>query len=110
MTFDINLQLPSFKLDTDTVDAWMRVNAGSNYLGASIDYDMSLHFSADPGLDIAAAIQAYWSGLSNSSPEAINYKSPDALESARATARTSAITKLTALGLSADEVSAILGS
>lgn len=113
MTYDINLQWPGFNIDLNTVDAWVRANAGSNYCGMSADADCSLHYTVEPGDVVRAAVAAYWAGLSDSSPEATNYSPASARVAAAAATKAalvaSATTKLTALGLSADEIAALRG-
>jgi len=73
MTYDINLPLLAFNVDIPTVEAWVKANAGANYVGASVDYDISLHYTSPPSDAMVAAVQAYWSGLTSSSPEATNF-------------------------------------
>ena len=114
MTQDINLQWPSFNVDLNTVDAWVKANAASGYIGMSADYDLSLHYSSDPGDTVREAVAAYWAGLNSGSPEATNYESQASREAAAAAAKASALasatSKLEALGLSANEIKALIGS
>jgi hypothetical protein len=114
MTFDINLQWQSFNVDLNTIHTWMLANAGANYCGLSANNQLQVHFTADPGDSVAAAIASYWAGLTNASPEATNYMSESSRAAAAASNRAaklaSASAKLEALGLSADEIAAIVGS
>jgi len=114
MTQDINLQWQSFNVDLNTVDAWMKANAGAQYCGLSANSQLQIHFNMDPGSTIASDIAAYWAGLNSGSPEATNYESQSARASAAASARASALasatSKLEALGLSANEIKALIGS
>lgn len=73
MTYDINLPIPAFSVDMPTVEAWVRANAGANYAGVSVDYDISLHYTVQPDDATIAAVQAYWAGLTTASPEATNF-------------------------------------
>lgn len=114
MTFDINLAWQSFNVDLNTINTWMKANAGGNFCGLSANSVLQLHFTADPGGSVASDIAAYWAALDNSSPEATNYMSESDRQAAAASNRAaklaSASAKLEALGLSADEIAAIIGS
>lgn len=114
MVFDISLKWPSFNVDVNTVDVWMKANAGESYRGLSSNSMLVAHFVQDPGEDVASEIDAYWSALEDSSPEAVNYASKDDREASAAAEKAakvaSATAKLETLGLTADEISAILGS
>lgn len=103
--FQLDLQWPSFNIDINTVETWMKINAGSNYIGNSADLDLTLWFNQDPGDSIKNTIQSYWSSLTTSSIETINYQS---YSKRKATLLYSATAKLKALGLSDEEISAIL--
>jgi len=110
--YSVNLEWLSFNIDLNTVDAWLKANAGSNYSGLSADYDLSVLFSSNPGSVIEKSINDYWNGLTSSSPEATNYQSGSNRKTSDQTLKTaniaSAITKLKALGLTDAEISAML--
>lgn len=112
MTFDINLEWLAFNVDMNTVDTWMKANAGANYCGLSANDFMQVHFTADPGNDVAIAVEGYWTSLNTGSPEATNYMTASArlasVETAKAAKIASATAKLEALGLTADEIAAII--
>lgn len=113
MTQDINLQWQSFSVDLNTVNTWMVANAGSSYCGLSGDYDLSVHFTAEPGDTIRSAVAAYWASLNTGSSEHTNYMSESdraaAAATAKATKLASATAKLESLGLTADEIAALRG-
>jgi hypothetical protein len=132
--YSIDLPWKNFNVNLQAIDTWVRANHGEGYAGASADYDFSLHFTDDvPPLapeateeEITAhealvaaheakiqAIKDYWEGLNEESTEATSYQTAaqiaEAAAAAKAAALATAKTKLEALGLSADEVKAILG-
>lgn len=115
MTKNINLKWLVFKVNLVSVDAWVRANTSSGYCGCSADSSgLHLHFTAQPSSQAKAAIQAYWNGLSISSSEATSYQSHAQILAAKAASKASllasATSKLSALGLTSDEISALIGS
>lgn len=114
MTYDILLKWPAFNVDLNTVDAWLKANAGTNYCGLSANSGLQIHYSVDPGDYVRGEIAGYWASLSPSSDEAENYKSISQRTGEAALAKAallaSATAKLEALGLSSNEITAILGS
>ena len=111
--YSIDLAWLSFPVSLSAVEAWIKANQGANYVGNSADHDLTLWFSAQPTDNQISAIQAYWAGLTSESSEATSYQTADQIKAAAASAKAShlasATTKLEALGLSADEIAAILG-
>lgn len=112
MTYDINLPWKSFNVDLNTVVAWIQANAGSAYAGASADYDLSLHYTSEPGDVVRAAVASYWAAVDISSSEHTNYMSESdrvaAAAANKAAKLATATSKLEALGLTADEIAAII--
>jgi hypothetical protein len=111
--FSIQLQWLAFSVNLVMVDAWMKANANSGtYVGNSADTQLTLWFQNDPSAD-AAAINTYWSGLTNVSTEATSYQTADQIKVAAAAAEASALasatSKLTALGLTDSEIAALRG-
>ncbi len=109
----INLEWQTFNVDLNTVDAWIKANAAANYCGMSANSELQIHYTEQPDDSVISAVQAYWAGLNDSSPEATNYK-PESQRmsesaSAKATALASATSKLEALGLTQNEIDALLG-
>jgi hypothetical protein len=113
MTYDINLPWLAFSVNLPAVEAWVRANQGANYCGCSADYDLTLHFTAQPTDDQKSAIQAYWAGLTSESEEATSYQTAAqilaAAQAAEAAALATATSKLTALGLTDAEIAALRG-
>jgi len=112
--YSINLNWQTFNVDLSTVDTWIKAHAGINYCGLSANSSLQIHYSAPIDDATIDYVTAYWTGLSESSPEATNYQSEADRKAAAAAAKASLLasarTKLEALGLSADEITAIVGS
>ena len=64
MTFDINLQHKEFPVFHQDLENYFRSFAGPHYVGMSVDYDVSAHFSQDPGEEIHNRIVGYWDSVS----------------------------------------------
>lgn len=111
--FALDLNWLTFPVNLDTVETWLKANAGENYKGNSADADLTLWFSEEPSDDIKLEIMAYWEALTSDSIEATGYKTAAQikadLESAKNASLASATSKLEQLGLSADEIAAIVG-
>lgn len=109
----MQLDWKEFNLDLNTIQTWMKANAGDDFAGCSADTSLRLHFTAEPSDEIKETIQDHWDNLSEESDEATAYMSQEDRATAAATARASAIASATAkletLGLSAQEIAAILG-
>lgn len=110
----IQLKWLDFPVNLQAVDAYMKINAGTSYSGISADYFLTLWFTESPEDGISEAITAYWADLTSESVEATSYKTAAQItadeETAKAALLASAQSKLTALGLTADEINAILGN
>lgn len=111
----LNLQWLSFPVNLKMVDVWFRSNAGASYTGSFTD-DNYFHpnFLDQPSDEILEAVQSYWAGLTSDSEEATTYQSRDQINAAAATEKAAALAsaqaKLEVLGLTADEIAAILGA
>lgn len=111
--FNIELQWKEFNLDANSIESWMRANAGEHYTGCSCNSKLELHFQEEPSDEIKEAIAAHWDSLDENSDEAKAYKSDEERESEAAAAKAalvaSASAKLEALGLSVQEIAALKG-
>lgn len=109
----ISLNWLPFDVDLNTVRTWMVANAGSNFVAMQAGSYLEIFFSDDPGSAVASSIHTYWATLNDASSEATNYVSNDdrkaTAAAAKATLVASATAKLTALGLTSDEIAAITG-
>ena len=88
-------------------------NNAKDCCGISAGQKLTVHFTSEPHEDETAAIELYWESLTETSEEHTSYQTgaqKAASEAADKAAKVaSATAKLLALGLSADEVKAILG-
>lgn len=109
MTIDINLDWKGFNVDLNTIRAWMQANVGTYFAGLSANTRLVAHFTAEPGDSARAAVASYWAALNNSSTEATAYKSMDQRDSDLAAAAVSGKAKLAVLGLSDEEIAALIG-
>jgi len=109
MTYSIDLDWKNINIDLNTVNAWLKANAGTNYAGLSADSQLHVWFTDEPPQDFISAVQNYWNSLDEKSAEATNYKSSADRKADVENKAISAKTKLKALGLTDDEISALLG-
>lgn len=106
--FKIELQWKEFNIDLRALDAKMRLDYAS-YTGNQAYSILELWFSEELSQEDKDAIVAYWDGLTEESDEASSYESAADLEADRIAKKASAKAKLEALGLTEDELKAILG-
>jgi hypothetical protein len=106
--FSIKLQWKEFSVDLRGVDTKMRLDYPT-YIANQANSEFELYFESEPSEQEKTDIQAYWDALTDQSAEAQSYESQADIETARLAKVASAKTKLEALGLTADEVKAILG-
>jgi len=104
------LELPwkQFNVDIRAVDAQLRLDYAS-YAGSQASYTLELWFNEEPSEQDKTDIQAMWDGITEESEEAQSYESQADIETARLAKVASARAKLAALGLTEDELKAILG-
>ena len=107
-THSIELEWKSFSVNLDKVNAWMKNNA-KDCCGISAGQKLTVHFTSEPHEDETAAIELYWEAMHAEADEAKEYVSQADQEAARAAKKESGKAKLLALGLTADEVAAIVG-
>lgn len=96
-------------LDMNSVEAWMRANAGPDYCGNQAHGKLELWFVNEPAQEFKDAIKAHWDSLDEHSAEASAYVPMADRKAAEAAKATSGKAKLKALGLSDDEIAALLG-
>jgi hypothetical protein len=109
VNYSIRLDWKEFNLDMNTVEAWFRANAGEHYLGNGAYSCLELYFSEEPSQEIKDAIAAYWDGLDEESEEATAYVSRADREAEKALKKDAGKAKLLALGLTEEEVAALVG-
>ncbi len=110
--FTMDLQWKDFKVCMESIESWVKANAGPSYVGNSADSDITLNFTSVPDSAIVELIQSHWDSLDKTSIEATSYKSAeqkmqdDNVTKSKLLASASA--KLAALGLSIDEIKALI--
>lgn len=113
-------QLPKFsmKLDwkdgisvsLDAMETWFKANAGAEYRGNSADdKGLTLWFAEVPSEEEQEAVQAKWDAIDEDSAEVEAYVPMEDIQAAKAAKKASAIAKLADLGLTQDELKALLG-
>ena len=111
--YNLDLQWKEFNISLPDVKAWLDVNVSTPSVGTSANSVFQLHFESEPSQGEKDAIQAYWDGLTAESDEAVNYQTGEQIKAAqeadKAAKIATASTKLQALGLTAEEIQAILG-
>ena len=111
--FNLNLSWKSFNVSCDSIKTWLEANVETEFLGMSANSSLQIHFSTEPSQEEKDAINAYWDGLTDESDEAVNYQTGEQIKAAqeadKAAKIATASTKLQALGLTAEEIQAILG-
>lgn len=82
--------------------------AHSEYVGNSAGAKLSLHFSEKPSDAKLAELEALWAAMDAPEHTLRQYVSAEQEQAAKDALKASAVSKLAALGLSAQEISAIL--
>jgi len=107
--FSLKLEWKDHPVDLEALDAWMRDNVG-HYCGNSADENaLTLHFAEVPAASAVASAKAKWESIKKTNAMAKSYQSREDVLKEKAAKLDSAKAKLTALGLDADEVAALLG-
>jgi len=111
--FDLNLEWKSFNISLPDVKAWLEANVSTPSVGMSANSVLQIHFLTELSQEEKDMIQTYWDELIEESEEATSYQSKEQIEATaeadRAAKLATASAKLEALGLTEDEIKAILG-
>jgi len=107
--YSIELEWKEFNVCLETVHAWMQANAGEHYRGSSADSKLRLHFVEEPSQEVKDDVAAYWEALDEESDEAANYMSAADRAAEVEAKKASGKAKLAALGLTAEEIAALVG-
>jgi hypothetical protein len=107
--YSMKLEWKEFNLDMNSVEAWMENNAGEHYCGNSAGSALELHFEEEPSQAEKDAIAAYWAALEEESDEALVYQSKAERDADKAAKKAAGKAKLLALGLTEDEIAALVG-
>jgi hypothetical protein len=106
--FSLQKNWKPFNLNLALVEAKMKEIAGDKYVGNQAHSILEFYFSEEPSQEIKDAIEAFWDGLDDQSPEA-QYKSAAEIQAEVEAKKASGRAKLKALGLDDGEVSALVG-
>lgn len=104
----IQLEWKGFNLDLRAVEAKMKSDYPS-YVRNNAYSVLELYFSDEITQEEQDEIVAYWNGLTSESPEALSYQTKEEIEEERLAQAASAKSKLAGLGLTEDEIEALLG-
>lgn len=109
--FTLELQWKEFNISLLKVQEWLEanVNITTPFAGLSANSCLQIHFESEPTSDEKIAINTYWNLLNENSLEVESYQSAEELAALTLAKRDSAKAKLSTLGLTADEIKAILG-
>lgn len=107
--YKIELDWKEFNVDLESVEVWMKANAGSDYCGNQAHARLELWFLEEPSQEVKDAIAAYWDGISEESDEAEGYVSAEDRAEDREAKKASGKAKLIALGLTEAEAAALVG-
>jgi len=110
--YKLELQWKEFNINLEVLDAKLRQDHAS-YSGNQAHNVLELWFTEEPSQEEKSNIQIYWDAITSESEEVTNYQSKEQIKAAKevdkATKLVSAIAKLETLGLTAEEIQAILG-
>jgi len=108
--FNLELQWREFNVSLPSLMIWIGANITSTQcVGLSANSSLQIHMEFEPNEQEKLGLQSYWDGLTDQSQEAQDYVPSVDLEAAKQIKKASAEAKLIALGLTQDEVNAILG-
>lgn len=108
MVHTIALEWKAFNLDCNIVRDWAKANL-ANCSGASANSKFEVHFTEQPTEDDRAALELHWESMTEESEEALAYKSEQERKAEKEAKKESAKNKLLDLGLTEDEISAMIG-
>jgi len=106
--YQVNLQWKEFNVDLKALDESLRASY-PNYKGNQAHSVLELWFDEEPSQEDKDAIEALWAALDPDDAMVESYKSAAQLKAASDAKRESGRAKLAALGLSEDELKALLG-
>lgn len=107
--YQLQLNWHPFSLNLQQIDTKFRTDYPNNYVGNQAHSVLELYFENELTEQMKTDIQTYWDSLTAESSEAIGYISFSSIQEDRTTKKVSAKNKLLALGLTADEVKALVG-
>lgn len=102
----VKLEWKEHKVSLPMVDAAIKA-LSPEYCGNQAHSCLELWFTAVPEQSVLDQIQAYWDGIDEQSQEAAQYKGMEAIKQEESLVKASALSKLAALGLTPEEISAL---
>jgi hypothetical protein len=108
--WSMRLNWKEFNINLGDLETWLKTNAGEHYCGNSAHSCLELWFLEEPSEEIKEAIQDKWDLLDEESDEAVSYKSNAELRAEAEVKKASGRAKLLSLGLTEEEVAALLGA
>lgn len=106
--FMIKLEWKDFSVDLRALDAQLRADY-EHYKGNQAHSYLELWFDEEPSQEDRDAIDALWAAIDENHAMAQSYESYQDVKAAADAKRASAKAKLEALGLTEDELKALLG-
>jgi hypothetical protein len=107
--YKMELTWKSFNVNLASCEIQFKVLGGEHCCGIQAHNFLELWFLEEPTQEEKDAILTYWESITETSAEATSYQSKDDIETARLVKVASAKAKLAALGLTEDELKALLG-
>mgnify|MGYP001557762578 CR=1 FL=1 len=106
--YKIDLQWKEFNVDLESLDQQLRSDY-STYVGNQANSLLELWFSEEPNQEEKDAINTLWNAIDIDHAMTQSYKSASQIKSEKDSQKASAKAKLAALGLTEDELQALLG-
>jgi hypothetical protein len=111
--YTINYSWKQFNINTPKAIEAMQALIQTQIVASCCNSSLQVHFNEEPTQEEKDLIQMYWDDLIETSTEATSYKSSNQIkqetETAKQALKDSAKVKLATLGLSNDEINAIIG-
>lgn len=106
--YAITMEWKEFNVSLSAIDAELRAEY-PEYAGNQANSVLELWFNEEPSQEDKDAVQAYWDAIESDSSQAVAYQSAADESEAREAIKESGKAKLAALGLTADEIAALVG-
>lgn len=104
----MKLEWKEHKVDLQALDQQLKAMI-LQYVGNQAHAHLELWFSEEPSQEQKEAIENMWAAIDAAHPLAQSYKSADEIKAQQVAKKESAKAKLAALGLTEDELKALLG-
>lgn len=104
--YSMKLEWKEFNVSLASIDAFCKAQS-EDYTGNSADSALTLWFENEPSEEIKEVIQAKWDSIESDDVEATAYKNAEEIQAEVEIKKTSAKSKLLALGLTEEEIAAL---